>query len=70
MELHCLQSSEVAKQKMADLPEDRLEPAPPVTNCAVDYFRPFTIKQGREEVKRYRVLFTCLASRAMHLNTK
>ena len=27
MELHCLQSSEVAEQKMADLPEDRVEPA-------------------------------------------
>ncbi|XP_022777858.1 uncharacterized protein LOC111319323 [Stylophora pistillata] len=61
--------SEVAEQKMADLPEDRLEPAPPFTNCAVDYFGPFIIKQGRKEIKRYGVLFTCLASRAVHLET-
>ena len=27
-------------QKMADLPEDRVDPAPPFTNCAVDYFGP------------------------------
>ena len=52
---------------MADLPEDRLEPDAPFTYCAVDYFGPWTIKDGRKEVKRYGVLFTCLASRAIHL---
>ena len=52
---------------MANLPEDRLEPAPPFTFCAVDYFGPWHIKEGRREVKRYGVLFTCLASRAVHL---
>lgn len=55
------------EQKMADLPEDRLEPAPPFTFCAVDYFGPWYIKDGRRELKRYGVLFTCLASRAIHL---
>lgn len=55
------------EQKMANLPEDRLEPAPPFTFCAVDYFGPWYIKEGRREVKRYGVLFTCLASRAVHL---
>ena len=55
------------EQKMANLPEDRLEPAPPFTVCAVDYFGPWHIKEGRCEVKRYGVLFTCLASRAVHL---
>lgn len=57
----------VQEQKMADLPEDRLEPDAPFTYCAVDYFGPWTIKDGRKEVKRYGVLFTCLASRAIHL---
>ena len=52
---------------MANLPEDRLEPAPPFTFCAVDYFGPWHIKEGRREVKRYGVLFTCLASTAVHL---
>ncbi|XP_072040573.1 uncharacterized protein [Amphiura filiformis] len=56
-------------QKMADLPTDRLEPAPPFTYCAVDYFGPFLIKEGRKELKRYGVLFTCLASRAIHIET-
>ena len=55
------------EQKMANLPEDRLEPAPPFTHCGVDYFGPFVIKEGSKELKRYGVLFTCLASRAIHL---
>ena len=59
----------VSEQKMADLPDDRLEPSPPFTYCAVDYFGPWLIKEGRRELKRYGVLFTCLASRAIHLET-
>ena len=55
------------EQKMASLPEDRLEPAPPFTFCAVDYFGPCYIKKSRRELKRYGVLFTCLSSRAIHL---
>jgi hypothetical protein len=56
-------------QRMADLPADRLEPAPPFTYSAVDYFGPFYIKEGRRELKRYGVLFTCLNSRAIHIET-
>lgn len=59
----------VAEQKMANVPEDHLEPVPPFTNCAVDYFGSFTIKEGKKELKRYGVLFTCLALRAVHLET-
>lgn len=55
------------QQKMSDLPKDRLDPAPPFTYCAVDYFGPFLIKEKRSLVKRYGVLFTCMASRAIHL---
>ena len=57
----------VQEQRMAELPEDRVEPAPPFTNCAVDYFGPFNIKEGRKELKRYGALFTCMASRAVHI---
>ena len=52
---------------MADLPKERLTPAPPFTYCGVDYFGPFRIKEGRKELKRYGVLFTCLSSRAVHI---
>ena len=55
------------EQKMADLPKDRTEPSPPFTFCGVDYFGPWRIKEGRRELKRYGVIFTCLASRAIHL---
>ena len=61
------QRSHVQEQKMADLPADRLEQAPPFTYCAVDYFGPWFIKQGRSQVKRYGALFTCLVSRAVHI---
>jgi hypothetical protein len=44
---------------MSDLPEERTEPSPAFTHVAVDYFGPFYIKEGRKEVKRYGVLFTC-----------
>ena len=41
----------VVEQKMADLPEDRMEAVPPFTYCEVDLFGPFTIKEGRKELK-------------------
>ncbi|KAK3730885.1 hypothetical protein QZH41_002978 [Actinostola sp. cb2023] len=55
------------QQKMADLPKERVTPAPPFTFTGVDYFGPYIIKTGRKEVKRYGALFTCLASRAVHI---
>ena len=57
----------VIEQRMADLPEDRLESAPPFTYCAADYFGPFVVKEKRKEIKRYGVISTCMASRAIHL---
>lgn len=57
----------VQEQKMADLPEDRVEQAPPFQFCGVDYFGPYMIREGRRDLKRYGVLFTCMASRAVHI---
>ena len=37
------------EQKMANLPKDSLEPAPPFAFSAVDYFGPWYIKEGRRE---------------------
>ena len=59
----------VVEQKMADLPTDRTETVVPFTYCAVDLFGPFVIKERRKELKRYGVLFTCLTSRAIHIET-
>jgi hypothetical protein len=57
----------VQEQKMADLPADRMKTEALFTYCGVDYFGPWLIKEGRKELKRYGVLFTCLSSRAIHI---
>ena len=56
-----------SNQKMADLPYNRTEAAPPFTYCGVDIFGPILVKEGRKTVKRYGVLFTCLSLRAVHI---
>ena len=57
------------QQKLADLPQDRVEPAAPFTYSAVHYFGPFFVKEGRKKVKRYGIIFTCMASHAIHIET-
>lgn len=56
-------------QQMANLPEERTETSPPFTYCGLDYFGPFLVKEGRKEVKRYGLLFTCLCSRGVRVET-
>ena len=56
-------------QKMADLPSERVTPSPPFTYSGMDVFGHFIIKDGRKELKRWGLIFTCLASRAIHLET-
>ena len=52
---------------MADLPEERSSDAAPFTYVGMDMFGPFVTKEGRKELKCYGATFTCLASRAIHL---
>lgn len=53
---------------MADLPEERLQSDLPVFfNMGVDCFGPFMVKRGRTREKRYGIIFTCLATRAVHI---
>uniref|UniRef100_A0AAG5DPQ0 Integrase catalytic domain-containing protein n=1 Tax=Anopheles atroparvus TaxID=41427 RepID=A0AAG5DPQ0_ANOAO len=57
-----------APPRMAALPKARLAIfEPPFSRTGVDYFGPFLIKQGRANVKRWVALFTCLTTRAVHL---
>ena len=59
----------MGEQKMADLPEGRFSCEGPFVYAGVDICGPFMIKEKRSEVKRYVALFTCMASRAIHLES-
>ncbi|XP_006820438.1 uncharacterized protein LOC102805352 [Saccoglossus kowalevskii] len=55
------------EQKMADLPEDRVEPSPPFADCGMGCFGLFIVKDGRKQHKKYGLLFTCMCYRAVHI---
>ncbi|XP_067637293.1 uncharacterized protein [Eurosta solidaginis] len=53
---------------MGQLPEDRVTPfVKPFTYVGLDYMGPFTVVSGRRSEKRWIALFTCLTTRAVHL---
>ena len=57
---------------MADLPTDRTETPPPFTNVGLDVFGPWIIQTrklrgGALNSKRWGLVFTCLNSRAVHI---
>lgn len=59
-------------QKMADLPLDRLNPGPPFSAVGVDTFGPWNVsarktRGGSAQSKRWAIMFTCLTTRAVHI---
>ncbi|XP_046868939.1 uncharacterized protein LOC124461458 [Drosophila willistoni] len=53
---------------MGPLPEDRLKPGGwPFEYTGLDYFGPLLVTVGRRQEKRWVALFTCLRTRAIHL---
>lgn len=57
----------VEEQRMAEPPKERIEASAPFTHCGMDCFGPFIIKRNHKAHKRYGLIFTCLYSRAVHL---
>ena len=62
----------VVTQKMGDLPQDRLQSCPPFSYVGVDVFGQWYVtarrtRGGCANSKRWAVLFTCLGSRAIHI---
>ena len=60
-------------QLMANLPMDRTEPTPPFTNTGLDVFGHWFVREGLSTRRNaslrkvWAVLFTCLSSRAVHI---
>ncbi|GBP85538.1 hypothetical protein EVAR_58073_1 [Eumeta japonica] len=50
-----------------DLPPERLRHHQPLHVYGVDYFGPMSVTIGRRHEKRYGALFTCLTTRAVHI---
>ncbi|XP_053406549.1 uncharacterized protein LOC128559289 [Mercenaria mercenaria] len=62
------QHSPPLTQQMAPLIKEQTTPdKPPFTFMGVDYFGPLMVKYGRSCSKRYGCLFTCLNTRAVHI---
>lgn len=61
----------VAKQKMGDLPSQRVNRHRPFSISGIDYCGPFPLRVGekrpRKTTKAYVAIFICLATNAVHI---
>ena len=60
------------EKKMADLPSDKLITGPPFTYVGLDTFGPWQVltrktRGGSANAKRWAILFTCMTTRAVHI---
>ena len=72
IETHCVccrkRKAKTVTPMMSDLPAERLGyRQPPFSNCGVEYFGPFHVTIRRSSEKRWGFLFTCLTTRAIHI---
>ncbi|XP_070206193.1 uncharacterized protein [Littorina saxatilis] len=61
-----------AAQQMASLPSDRVIPSAPFSHVGVDVFGPWEVltrktRGGQANSKRWAVIFTCMSTRAIHI---
>ncbi|XP_053692239.1 uncharacterized protein LOC128740701 [Sabethes cyaneus] len=62
----------VHEQLMADLPSERVTPAPPFLRVGVDYCGPFQVVYPNRRavpVKYYAAIFVCLVTKSVHIET-
>ena len=66
-----LYNKERASQLMGSATEERLNPSLPFTNLCNDLFGPYNVRSNLKKTSLYKIyaaIFTCLLSRAVHLD--
>ena len=61
------QQGKRGEQQMAQLPPPRVNPQPPFSHVGIDYTGQLTLKTAGRDTVGYIVVFTCLTTRAVHL---
>ena len=55
-------------QRLGDLPQERVNPAPPFSNVGIDFAGPMPYRCGKTEAKCYLVVFVCFVTKSIHLS--
>ena len=55
-------------QLLGDLPQERVNPAPPFSNVGIDFAGPMPYRCDKTEAKCYLVVFVCFVTKAIHLD--